>query len=79
MAPSVAKAEIIETLRHLPDSEELAFLDRVAVAGALNGCEGGSGDFSDYLIGATAARVGAATTCTFDRALRRADGFTPPR
>ena len=75
----VPKAEIIETLRRLLDAEEFAFLDRAAVAGALNGYEGGSADFSDYLIGASAARASAATTYTFDRALRRADGFTLPR
>ena len=75
----VPKAEIIETLRRLLDAEEFALLDRAAVARALNGYEGGSADFSDYLIGASAARAGAATTCTFDRALRRADGFILPR
>ena len=75
----IPKAEIIETLRRLLDAEEFALLDRAAVAGALNGYEGGSADLSDYLIGATAARAGAATTHTFDRALRRADGFTLPR
>ena len=75
---TVPKAVIIETLRRLLDAEEFAFLDRVAVTGALNGCEGGGADFSDYLIGASAARAGAATTYTFDRALRRADGFSLP-
>ena len=75
----VPKAQIVETLRRLLDAEEFAFLDRAAVAGALNGYEGGNGDFSDHLIGATAAQAAAATTYTFDRALRRADGFTLPR
>ena len=75
----VPKAAIIETLQRLLDAEEFAFLDRAAVAGALRGYEAGSADFSDYLIGASAARAGAATTCTFDRALRRADGFSLPR
>ena len=75
----VPRDEIIETLRRLLDAEEFAFLDHAAVAGALNGYEGGNADFSDHLIGATAARAGAATTYTFDRALRRADGFTLPR
>ena len=74
----VPKAAIVDTLRHLLDAEEFAFLDRTAVAGALNGYEGGSADFSDYLIGASASRAGAATTYTFDRALRRADGFSLP-
>ena len=75
----VPKAAIIKTLRRLLDAEEFAFLDRTAVAAALNDYESGSADFSDYLIGASAARAGAATTCTFDRALRRADGFSLPR
>ena len=75
----VPKAAIVETLRRLLDADEFAFLDRAAVTGALNGYESGSADFSDYLIGASAARAGAATTYTFDRALRRADGFSLPR
>jgi len=74
----VPKTAIIETLRRLLDAEEFAFLDRAAVAGALNGYEGGGADFSDYLIGASAARAGAATTYTFDRALRRTGGFSLP-
>ena len=74
----VPKAAIIETMRRLLGTEEFSFLDRVAVAGALNAYEGGSADFSDYLIGASAARAGAATTYTFGRALRRADGFSLP-
>ena len=75
----VPKAQIIETLRHLLGAEEFAFLNRAAVTVALTAYEGGSADFSDYLIGATAARAGAATTYTFDRALRGADGFSQPR
>ena len=74
----VPKAAITDTLRRLLDAEEFAFFDRAAVAGALNGYEAGSADFSDYLIGASAARASAAMTYTFDRALRRADGFSLP-
>ena len=74
----VPRPAIIETLRRLLDAEEFAFLDRAAVAGALEGYERGSADFSDYLIGTSAARAGAATTYTFDRALRRTGGFTLP-
>ena len=74
----VPKTVIIETLRHLLDAEEFAFLDRAAVTEALNGYGGGGTDFSDYLIGASAARAGAATTYTFDRALRRTGGFSLP-
>jgi len=74
----VPKAAIIETLRRLLDAEEFAFLDRAAVTGAVGSYEDGGADFSDYLIGASAARAGAATTYTFDRALRRAGGFSLP-
>lgn len=71
----VSKPEIVRTLRRLLDTRAFAFLDRGAVADALRDYEAGNGDFSDYLIGASAARAGASTTCTFDRALRRAGGF----
>ena len=71
----VPKPEIVRTLRSLLDTDDFAFLDRGAVAEALRDYEAGSGDFSDYLIGASAARAGASTTYTFDRALRRAGGF----
>ena len=74
----VPKTVIIETLRRLLDAEEFAFPDRAAVTEALNGYEGGGTDFSDYLIGASAAQAGTATTYTFDRALRRAGGFSLP-
>lgn len=74
----VPKAEIIETLRHLLEADEFEFFNRGAVADALIAYRDGSADFSDYLIGATAARAGAATTYTFDRALRRTAGFSLP-
>ena len=63
-------------MRRLLDAEEFAFIDRAAVTRALNGYEGGGADFSDYLIGASTVRAGVATTYTFDRALRRAGGFS---
>ena len=78
-AYGMPRPSIIETLRRLLDAEEFAFLDRTAVAGALEGYEHGSADFSDYLIGTSAARAGAATTYTFDRALGRTGGFSLPR
>ena len=74
----VPKSEIIKTLRRLLDTAVFAFLDRGCVAEALQDYERGNGDFSDYLIGASAARAGASTTYTFDRALRRAGGFDLP-
>jgi predicted nucleic-acid-binding protein len=74
----VPRPEIIRTLRGLLDTDIFAFFDRSAVVEALRDYEAGNADFSDYLIGATAARAGAATTYTFDRALRRASGFDVP-
>ena len=77
-AYKVPKTQIIKTLRRLLDAEEFAFLNRAAVTGALTAYEEGSADFSDYLIGASAAGAGATTTYTFDRALRPAAGFSLP-
>jgi len=51
----VSKPEIVRTLRRLLDTRAFAFLDRGAVADALRDYEAGNGDFSDYLIGASAA------------------------
>ena len=77
-AYGMPRPAIIETLQRLLDAEELAFLDRTAVARALEGYERGSADFSGYLIGTSTARAGATTTYTFDRALRRTGGFALP-
>ena len=71
----VPRPELADTIRRLLNSEAFAFQDRAAVVEALGSYEMGLADFSDYLIGASAARVGAVTTYTFDRALRRAEGF----
>ena len=61
--------------RRLLNSKAFAFQDRTAVIESLDSFEVGRADFSDYLMGACAARTGAVTTYTFDRALRRAEGF----
>jgi predicted nucleic-acid-binding protein len=72
------KSKILETLQRLLDAEEFAFISRVAVAQALENYRKGKADFSDYLIGESAAVAGATTTYTFDRALRRSNGFSHP-
>ena len=72
------KSKIMETLRRLLDAEEFAFINRVAVAQALESYRKGKADFSDYLIGESSAVAGATTTYTFDRALRRTSGFSHP-
>lgn len=75
---NLPKSKIMETLRRLLDAEEFAFISRVAVAQALVNYKKGKADFSDYLMGESAAVAGATTTYTFDRALRRTSGFSHP-
>ena len=36
----------------------------------------GKADLSDYILGEVAAALGARSTYTFDRSLRKAEGFT---
>jgi predicted nucleic-acid-binding protein len=43
---------------------------------ALQSYAKGKGDFSDHLLGLVGRSRGARTTYTFDRGLRRAEGFT---
>lgn len=70
------RARVAETLRRLLEGTEFTFANRTAVGAAVASYEGGKADFSDYLIGATAAIAGASTTFTFDRGLRKSDDFT---
>ena len=78
-AYGLSRQEIVATLRRLLDAEEFAFMNRAAVSRALASYAGGKADFSDYLIGESAALAGAGTTYTFDRALSRSVGFSRPR
>ena len=71
----VPRPELADTIRRMINSQVFVFQDRTAVVEALGSYEIGRADFSDYLIGTSAARVGAVTTYTFDRALHRAEGF----
>lgn len=73
-----SRARVAETLRRLLDAEEFEFIDRPAVVRAVGSYEAGGGDFSDYLIGESAAARGAAVTYTFDRALLAHRGFVRP-
>jgi len=72
----VPRPELADTIRRLINSQAFAFQDRTTIVEALGSYEIGRAELSDYLIGASAARVGAVTTYTFDRALRRTEGFT---
>ena len=72
----LSRARVAETLRRLLEGTEFAFADRTAVGATVANYERGKADFSDYLIGATAASAGASTTFTFDRDLRKSADFT---
>ena len=76
MGNGLSRARVAETLRRLLEGTEFAFADRTAVGAAVASYERGKADFSDYLIGATAASAGASTTFTFDRGLRKSEDFT---
>ena len=73
------RARIATTVRRLLDAEEFAFVNRAAVARALDRYTNGPADFSDYLLGESATLAGATTTSTFDRVLSRSSGFSRPR
>lgn len=73
-----SRARVAETLRRLLDAEEFEFIDRPVVVRAIASYETGDGDFSDYLIGESAAARGASVTYTFDRALLTHQGFVRP-
>ena len=73
-----SRARVAETLRRLLDAEEFEFIDRPAVVRAIASYETGDGDFSDYLIGESAAARGASVTYTFDRSLLAHPGFVRP-
>ena len=70
------RARVAETFRRLLEGTEFTFANRAAVGAAVASYEHGKADFSDYLIGATAAAAGASTTFTFDRELHKSDDFT---
>ena len=70
------RARVAETLRRLLEGTEFTFANRNAVGAAVASYERGKADFSDYLIGATAATAGASTTFTFDRDLHKSEDFT---
>jgi predicted nucleic-acid-binding protein len=64
------REEIISTLEMMLQSPVFEFENRSAVYQALQRAKQGRGDFSDYLIGATAQQAGCQETLTFDRKLK---------
>lgn len=72
------RAEIVEVLRLILETEPFAFVNRSAVCQAVEIYEKGPADFSDYMIGCSATVSGATTTYTFDTSLKRSAAFTFP-
>lgn len=69
------KDEILDTLEMMLQSGIFEFENRSIVYQALQRTKQGSGDFSDYLIGAIAQQAGCQETVTFDQKLIGAKGF----
>lgn len=69
------KPEVLRVLAQVLDTAQFSVEDPDACRGALAEYADGSGDFSDYLIGAKNRRSGCSVTATFDRKLRRSDLF----
>lgn len=69
------KDEILNVLEAMLQSATFEFENRSVVYQALQRTGQGSGDFSDYLIGAIAHQLGYQETATFDRKLRGEKGF----
>lgn len=66
---------LVSTLEHLLETIEFTIEDRDLVADALSDFAKGKAGFADYLIGARNRAAGCEVTATFDRALRRSEGF----
>jgi predicted nucleic-acid-binding protein len=73
---AVPRKQILAAVQSLAGDERFCFEDSSRLATALHRYQHGRGDLSDYLLGARAREVGAVSTFTFDRGLRRDDLFT---
>lgn len=70
------RADIAAAIRTLRATSPFVLEDDRLVDRALQMYSEGKGDLSDYILGEIAIGRGARTTYTFDRSLRRAEGFT---
>lgn len=70
-----SKDEILQALEMMIQSAVFEYENRTAVYQALQRSKQGSGDFSDYLIGAIARQLGCQQTATFDKKLSSEKGF----
>lgn len=71
-----SRREIGDTIERLLGNPVFVFEDRSLIQRSLDAYRRARSDFSDHLIGCRAAKLGATTTCTFDRSLRRSAWFT---
>lgn len=75
-AYGATRSDILAALQTLAGERLFEFEDRARLQRALDSYERGRGDLSDYLIGHTAASLGARTTFSFDRDLAAEATFT---
>jgi len=71
-----SRADILAAVRMLRTTPPFVVEDADLLDRAMAMFASGKADFSDYLLGEVARVRGARTTYTFDRGLRRAEGFT---
>jgi predicted nucleic-acid-binding protein len=72
----VSRTEIAAVVERLLENSVFTFDDRNILLQALAAYRQSRAGFADHLIGAKAQAFGAATTWTFDRALRNCTGFS---
>jgi predicted nucleic-acid-binding protein len=72
---ALPKAVIVETLERLLGTAGFEFEHHQAALSSLEAFRAGQGDYSDYLIRDIGLSAGCRDIVTFDRALRKAEGF----
>jgi predicted nucleic-acid-binding protein len=75
-AYGASRAQVASAVKALMTTPPFELEDAEVVNAALRAYSRGKGDLSDHLIGRAARSRGARTTYTFDRDLRRAEGFS---
>lgn len=72
----VPRERILSALQALAGDSRFRFESDERLSDALSAYQHSTADLSDLLLGFRARELGATTTFTFDRVLRRLDGFT---
>jgi predicted nucleic-acid-binding protein len=73
---AATRKDILATMRMLLTTPPFEVEDAALLERALARYARGKADLSDFIIGESARSGGAATTHTFDKALRAAEGFS---